>query len=85
MIELTGPAAMMAGSAVLILIISAAVWGAMKLYQCGDAPDKPKEDPETLELLRRIDRNLQRLANCVRESHHTHGDRWSISSKHWND
>lgn len=38
-----------------------------------------------LELLHNIDYSLQRLANCVKKDHHSHGDKWSISSKHWND
>lgn len=35
--------------------------------------------------LANIARNTERLAKCVKEDHHSHGDRASVSTKHWND
>lgn len=40
---------------------------------------------ELLETLKRIERHLSLLASCVREGHHPHGDRFFLSTKHWND
>lgn len=28
---------------------------------------------------------LLRLSSCVKEGHHRHGDKASLSTKHWND
>ena len=30
------------------------------------------------------DNHLEKLASCVQEKHHGHGDQASISTKHWN-
>lgn len=35
--------------------------------------------------LNSIDEKLKPLSDCVKENHHRHGDRVSISTKHWND
>jgi hypothetical protein len=40
---------------------------------------------ELLETLKKIEKHLGKLSSCVREQHHNHGDRVSISTKHWND
>lgn len=39
---------------------------------------------ELLKTLKSIDSNLTKISNCVQENHHTHGDKASISVKHWN-
>ncbi len=35
--------------------------------------------------LKNIEKHLEKLAKCVHEKHHSHGDRMSLSIKHWND
>jgi len=40
---------------------------------------------DLLETLKRIEKHLELLASCVRSNDNRHGDRRSISSKHWND
>lgn len=40
---------------------------------------------ELLATLQRIERHLARIASTVRSEHHKHGDRHSLSTKHWND
>lgn len=40
---------------------------------------------DLLAILRSIDARLAKLEACVRVNHHDHGDRASISTKHWND
>lgn len=40
---------------------------------------------ELLETLKLIEQHLKKIAGCVREDHHNHGDSRSISTKHWND
>ncbi len=40
---------------------------------------------ELLTTLKNIERHLCKLASCVQESRKGFGDRYSISSKHWND
>lgn len=30
-------------------------------------------------------KHVLKLSGCVKEGHHRHGDRASISTKHWND
>lgn len=40
---------------------------------------------DLLATLKRIEAHLATLAACVRVGHHTHGDRTSLSTKHWND
>lgn len=40
---------------------------------------------ELLQTLKQIEKHLETLASCVRTEHHSHGDRSSISTKHWND
>lgn len=30
-------------------------------------------------------KHLKALSNCVEVNHHSHGDKHSISTKHWND
>jgi hypothetical protein len=32
-----------------------------------------------------MNKNIEQLAACVKKDHHGHGDRTSISVKHWND
>lgn len=39
---------------------------------------------ELLATLKRIETHLAKIAGCVYEGHHRHGDRCSISTKHWN-
>lgn len=46
--------------------------------------DIEKYAKEHAERQKRIEKHLEKLANCVREGHHAHGDRSSISTKHWN-
>lgn len=41
-----------------------------------------KELKETSES---TNKHALRLSECVRKDHHSHGDRSSISTKHWND
>jgi len=36
-------------------------------------------------LLSKNEQNTNRLAKCVKENHHLHGDSSSLSTKHWND
>jgi hypothetical protein len=40
---------------------------------------------EILQTLKSIDASLKSLAACVKRDHHGHGDRVSLSTKHWND
>lgn len=40
---------------------------------------------DVLATLKRIESHLARLANCVVRNRYGHGDRESISTKHWND
>lgn len=40
---------------------------------------------ELLATLKKIERHLSRIANCVKEKNLNHGDRYSISTKHWNE
>jgi hypothetical protein len=40
---------------------------------------------QLLATLKSIDASLKELSVCVRHDHHGHGDRHSISTKHWND
>ena len=40
---------------------------------------------ELLATLKSIEAHLARLSSCVRTNHHSHGDRASLSTKHWND
>ena len=47
---------------------------------------------ELLETLKSIDNrlatieaNTKNLSDCVKRNHHGHGDRCSLSTKHWND
>lgn len=39
---------------------------------------------ELLDTLKRIEAHLALLSRCVREDHHTYGDRASLSTKDWN-
>ena len=32
-----------------------------------------------------IERGIIQLSSCVERNHHSHGDRNSLSTKHWND
>jgi len=40
---------------------------------------------ELLTTLVKIEKHLEKISKCVAEKHHGHGDRFSISTKHWND
>lgn len=40
---------------------------------------------ELLATLKAIEQHLSHLAHCVKVDHHRHGDRYSMSTKHWND
>jgi hypothetical protein len=40
---------------------------------------------ELLSTLKRIEQHLSTLSSCVRKSDLRYGDRYSISTKHWND
>jgi hypothetical protein len=40
---------------------------------------------ELLVTLKKIESHLEKLSNCVSSSSRNHGDRFSISTKHWND
>ncbi len=40
---------------------------------------------ELLVTLRAIEKHLEHIARCVKVDHHRHGDRYSVSTKHWND
>ena len=40
---------------------------------------------ELLLTLKNIERHLEKIAKCVKEEHHAHGDQASVSTKHWND
>lgn len=40
---------------------------------------------ELLSVLKSIDKNLKLVIKCVKKDAHSHGDRYSISTKHWND
>ena len=39
---------------------------------------------ELLETLKKIEKHLALLAETVKVNHHRHGDRVSLSTKHWN-
>jgi len=36
-------------------------------------------------VLKQIEAHLSKISSCVYAKHHGHGDRCSISTKHWND
>ncbi len=40
---------------------------------------------ELLSVLKKIEVHLDLLSYCVKKDHHQHGDKISISTKHWND
>ena len=40
---------------------------------------------DLLATLNKIEEHLAKIAGCVRVDHHGHGDKQSISTKHWND
>lgn len=42
-------------------------------------------DEELIKELRKINNHLEKLSKCVKQNPHPHGDRSSISTKHWND
>lgn len=40
---------------------------------------------ELLDTLKKIERHLDKIAACVKTNAQQHGDRNSLSIKHWND
>jgi NurA-like 5'-3' nuclease len=44
-----------------------------------------RKNEEILKELREINRNISKIADCVQDNRRPHGDRKSISIKHWND
>lgn len=40
---------------------------------------------EILSEIKKIRVALEKIASCVKSDHHQHGDKSSISTKHWND
>ena len=39
---------------------------------------------DLLKTLKAIERHLSEIASCVKTNHRSHGDKKSISTKHWN-
>lgn len=36
-------------------------------------------------VLKEIEKHLKLISSCVKTNHHDHGDKASMSTKHWND
>jgi len=40
---------------------------------------------DLLQTLKKIEQHLDKISKCVKTDHHGHGDKSSLSTKHWND